>query len=220
MLLKGDLDGDGQRTIADLGLLMTALADTASFKAQHSLSDADFLAMADANGDLAVNNLDLQGLIGLIAGAAGAAGGGSGSTAFASIASPAAIQPAVASASPTSIEPVVVHPPLSSLAAPRADASHKTSDDAALMAGLQPETPAARATVQLPAEVVVGNGAGLSSKVLDRAANKELSNSHYSSGLMSYLKSRRLLFDLRSKAKKPVAPTSPSILTVDAGDDL
>src|SRR5262249_29484724 len=129
-------------------------------------------------------------------------------------ASPAAIQPAVADASPAAIELVVVHPPLSSLAAPVADASHATNDDAALMAGLQPDT------VPLPAEVVAGTGRGPASKVLDRAADKELTNSHYSSGLLSYLKSRLLPFDLRSKGKRPVAPTSPLILKVDAGDDL
>jgi rhamnogalacturonan endolyase len=75
-LLPGDLDGNGQRTIADVSVLSTALTNFIAYQSQSGLTPTDALSIADASNDLQANNLDLQSLIVLLANAA-AGGGGS-----------------------------------------------------------------------------------------------------------------------------------------------
>jgi hypothetical protein len=74
-LLKGDLDGDGQRTIADISALSGALSDLDAYQSAHSFGGGDLAAVANIDSDNSVNNLDLQSLIVLLAN--GGAGGGS-----------------------------------------------------------------------------------------------------------------------------------------------
>jgi hypothetical protein len=84
-ILAGDLDGDGQRTVADVGTFTTALADIPTYEGSYNLSPSDALAACNLDGDGAVTNLDLQAMIVLLANS----GGGS-------------LAPASASSAPTS----------------------------------------------------------------------------------------------------------------------
>src|SRR5205085_6067273 len=74
-LLKGDLDGNGQRDIADVSGLTGTLADLDAYQSAHTFSGNDLRAIADVDGDLAVTNLDIQSLIVLLANAASGGGG-------------------------------------------------------------------------------------------------------------------------------------------------
>jgi endoglucanase len=69
-LLAGDVDGDGQRSVADVGTLMTALTDVNAYQASHNLTPNDVLAVGNLDGDGAVTNLDLQAMIVMLANAA------------------------------------------------------------------------------------------------------------------------------------------------------
>jgi NADPH-dependent 2,4-dienoyl-CoA reductase/sulfur reductase-like enzyme len=73
VLLQGDINGDGQRDIADVQALSSALSDLSEYQAQRGLSSADLLAIADIPGIGTVNNTDLQALINLLANAGPAA---------------------------------------------------------------------------------------------------------------------------------------------------
>ncbi len=78
-LVKGDFNRDGQVNSADITSMFTALTDLKKYQVDRQLSSADLLVVADVNGDLAVNNRDIQKLLDIVA----ASGGGSGSSAAA-----------------------------------------------------------------------------------------------------------------------------------------
>jgi O-glycosyl hydrolase len=80
-LLAGDVDGDGQRNVSDVGTLMTALTDVNAYQTSYNLSQNDVLAVGNLDGDGAVTNLDLQAMIVTLA---NVGGGGSFSPAAAS----------------------------------------------------------------------------------------------------------------------------------------
>ncbi len=65
--VPGDFNRDGRRTTADISAMLSALTDLNTYKAAKNLSDDDLLAIGDLNGDLAVNNRDIQPLLDLIA---------------------------------------------------------------------------------------------------------------------------------------------------------
>ncbi len=77
--LKGDFNLDGQVTEADFPVMLTALTNIPTYLATHPLSPAQFIAIADFDGDNALTNRDLQGLLDELAGAGSGSGGGSGS---------------------------------------------------------------------------------------------------------------------------------------------
>jgi hypothetical protein len=88
-LLPGDTDGDGQRTVADVGTLMTALTDMTAYQSSYSVSPNDAMTVGNLDGDSAVTNLDLQAMIVLLANAAGASAPASASSAPAAFATAA-----------------------------------------------------------------------------------------------------------------------------------
>jgi hypothetical protein len=92
--LKGDIDGDGQRTVKDMFAMMSALGDLTTYQTNRNLSPTDLTTIADIDNDTAVTNLDLQALVNLLA--ADAAGGGS-----AGAISSASISPLRSVATPT-----------------------------------------------------------------------------------------------------------------------
>jgi hypothetical protein len=67
---QGDINGDGQRDIADVQALMAALSDLSNYQAQRALAGTDLLAIADMTGDGQVTNTDVQALINVLAAAA------------------------------------------------------------------------------------------------------------------------------------------------------
>ena len=74
----GDLNRDGQITMADIPSLMTALSDLSSYRSTHpDVSDmTHLLDVADVNGDGIINDADLQALISLVANNAASGHGG------------------------------------------------------------------------------------------------------------------------------------------------
>jgi hypothetical protein len=68
-VVAGDINRDGQRTVADISALLGALADLSAYQSANKLSDLDLLAVADTTGDNMVTNADIQGLIYLLANA-------------------------------------------------------------------------------------------------------------------------------------------------------
>ena len=85
-LTLGDINRDGQRNVADISALMTALSDMNGYQTANGLSNADLLAIADTDGDGHVSNLDIQGLISLLTSAG--AGAGAGAVAAAALGAP------------------------------------------------------------------------------------------------------------------------------------
>jgi hypothetical protein len=82
--LPGDINRDGQVTVADISALMTALSDLSGYQSSHpDMSDPQhLLEVADVDGDGRVTNADIQALISLVAnnsvsGISGGSGGGS-----------------------------------------------------------------------------------------------------------------------------------------------
>ena len=62
--LLGDLNRDNQFNALDLKAMLTAVTDLKAYKSgNYYTSDADFLAVADLNGDGKVNNADIQALL-------------------------------------------------------------------------------------------------------------------------------------------------------------
>ncbi len=61
--LAGDVNLDGHVNAADIGAMMQALTDTATYQSTNNLSSADATLVLDANGDGAVTNADLQFLL-------------------------------------------------------------------------------------------------------------------------------------------------------------
>lgn len=108
-LLAGDVDGDGQRNVSDVGTLMTALTDVNAYQTSYSLSQNDVLAVGNLDGDGVVTNLDLQTMIVMLA---NAGGGGSFSPAAASSA------PTVFAAMDQSSESIALSPNTANQAAP------------------------------------------------------------------------------------------------------
>ena len=88
-IVLGDVNGDGQRTTADMVALMRALANGFN-------NSPDFLAVADVDGDHAVTNRDIQALITLLASDAANSGGGSDVPAASPISSESSQQQAAA----------------------------------------------------------------------------------------------------------------------------
>ena len=73
--MAGDLNGDGQRTAADIPVMLTALSDLNTYQATNHLSGADLLTIADLDHDGHVTNADLQVLLtSLKSGGGGAVG--------------------------------------------------------------------------------------------------------------------------------------------------
>ena len=101
-IVPGDFNRDGAVTPADVSAMMTALADLNSYRTAKGLSPADLTTLGDLNGDGAVNNRDLQGLISLVA---TKAGGGSGSGSFAAASSHDAAVVGAGVASASAVEP-------------------------------------------------------------------------------------------------------------------
>jgi O-glycosyl hydrolase len=90
-ILPGDVDGDGQRTVADVGSLMTALTDITTYQGSHSLSPNDVLAACNLDGDGAVTNLDLQAMIVPLANAGGASPPASAASATIGLTAPVSV---------------------------------------------------------------------------------------------------------------------------------
>ena len=67
--MRGDLNRDGQITVADIATLMIALSDISAYQSTHpDVADmTHLLDVADVNGDGVINNADVQVLINLIA---------------------------------------------------------------------------------------------------------------------------------------------------------
>lgn len=103
--LKGDLNGDGRLTAADVSTMMTALVDLSSYQNNRGLSTADLATIADVDGDGQITNLDLQALISTMANAQ--LGGGSSSAAVA--AAPTDLS-GVSEAGGSTASPAVVEP--------------------------------------------------------------------------------------------------------------
>ena len=72
--MPGDLDGDGKIAAGDVSSMIVLLSDLQAYKNNHGLSNSGLAALADINGDGAVDNLDIQALLTLLAHIA--AGGG------------------------------------------------------------------------------------------------------------------------------------------------
>jgi O-glycosyl hydrolase len=95
-LLAGDINGDGQRTVADVSTLMTALMDMTAYQTGYGLTPNDAMTVGNLDGDSAITNLDVQAMIILLANAGG------GASAPASASSATASFAATASAGTTS----------------------------------------------------------------------------------------------------------------------
>jgi len=66
-LLVGDLDQNNLRTVVDVRVMMSALANLSAYKTSHGFSNSDLLTVANINGDSAVTNTDLQSLLCMLA---------------------------------------------------------------------------------------------------------------------------------------------------------
>ena len=62
----GDFYQDGELSGSDVSAMLQALSDVNGFKLTHGLSDADFLAVGDLNGDFNVTNTDIQALLDIL----------------------------------------------------------------------------------------------------------------------------------------------------------
>src|SRR5262249_19995781 len=133
--LKGDVDINGQRDIADVMAMMFALADLPTYQSSHSLSNSEMTAIFDTDGDMQATNTDIQGLLNLLA---DGGGGGSGSTALASADNEA--EPATGS----------VSGPTATIAGPVSGGPHTPAVDAKLpVVGIAISTHSARTTTAL-----------------------------------------------------------------------
>jgi hypothetical protein len=63
LVLRGDLNSDGNVTASDISQMLTMLTDVNGYQSAHSLSNSALLAMADVNRDGVINNADLQALL-------------------------------------------------------------------------------------------------------------------------------------------------------------
>jgi hypothetical protein len=61
--VPGDFDRDGVATAADVSAMMTALIDLDSYTMTNGLMPSDLTAIGDLDGDSAVTNADLQGVL-------------------------------------------------------------------------------------------------------------------------------------------------------------
>jgi hypothetical protein len=66
-LLVGDLDQNNLRTVADVQVMMSALANLSAYKTSHGFSNSDLLTVASVNGDNSVTNTDLEALLVMLA---------------------------------------------------------------------------------------------------------------------------------------------------------
>jgi arabinogalactan endo-1,4-beta-galactosidase len=60
---RGDFNGDGQFTSADLPAMLAALTDPDKFKSDAGLTSPDLRLLGDFNNDQVVNNADIQGML-------------------------------------------------------------------------------------------------------------------------------------------------------------
>jgi endonuclease I len=67
----GDFNIDGVVTGADISAMLNALTDLPSYEADHSLTNANLLAIGDLNTDGAITNSDIQPLLDLVASGTG-----------------------------------------------------------------------------------------------------------------------------------------------------
>jgi uncharacterized membrane protein len=72
-VVRGDFNRDGVVTGADVQTMLQTLADLNAYKSGSGTSDVDLLTIGDINGDLLVNNADLQGLLNLLKSGGGSA---------------------------------------------------------------------------------------------------------------------------------------------------
>jgi len=71
-IMRGDFNLDGEKTAADIPLMLQALANPSAYKAaNNNMSSMEFTAIADVNQDGVVSNADLQALLNLLAGGGG-----------------------------------------------------------------------------------------------------------------------------------------------------
>jgi hypothetical protein len=61
--IRGDFNFDGVVTNEDIQAMLNALQNPSSFKSAYGLSDADYLALGNFNGDNSVDQADLNGLL-------------------------------------------------------------------------------------------------------------------------------------------------------------
>ena len=102
--LAGDINRDGQVTVADISALMTALADVSKYRSDKNLTDPTlFKDVADVNQDGFVDNADIQALITLVANNIIVSGGTVPGNELVGDASAAGPQPVTAVPEPASI---------------------------------------------------------------------------------------------------------------------
>jgi len=63
LLLPGDFNRNGQLSANDLQAMLSAMTDLNAYKTAYGLSDSALQLLADSNGDHAVTNADIQGLL-------------------------------------------------------------------------------------------------------------------------------------------------------------
>jgi len=68
---RGDVNGDGRVTVADITSLMSALADLNEYESANRITYSQLVQIADLTGDGKVANVDVQGLINLLANSGG-----------------------------------------------------------------------------------------------------------------------------------------------------
>ncbi|HZZ26953.1 MAG TPA: dockerin type I domain-containing protein [Pirellulales bacterium] len=65
-IMRGDFNRDGQKSSADITLMLQALTNPSAFQAAYGLSNSEFLAIADVDQNGKVTNTDLQALLNLL----------------------------------------------------------------------------------------------------------------------------------------------------------
>jgi arabinogalactan endo-1,4-beta-galactosidase len=61
--VRGDFNGDGEFTAADIPAMLTALSNLSAYESANSLTAPDMLDIGDFNGDGKITNADLQGML-------------------------------------------------------------------------------------------------------------------------------------------------------------
>jgi hypothetical protein len=65
-IMRGDSNLDGQKTSADISLMLRALTDLNAYQTANNLSESELLAIADVNQDGKITNADLQAMLDLL----------------------------------------------------------------------------------------------------------------------------------------------------------
>jgi len=72
--MPGDFDRDHQVTASDIGVMMAALTDLATYQTMKGLTDPQLKTVADVNNDGSIDNLDAKALLVLLANNSGGGG--------------------------------------------------------------------------------------------------------------------------------------------------